>query len=272
MRRAAFLPALATTAALMLSACAGPSDEAPQGAEAGESTSVAVADPCDCFSRDLSEGERRYCRESKRDTRFLESLRKCREGEVGGVSAVNNMPDDGQYTVDIDKTFVEWSGSKAGMSEKGSVPVRSCTFTIDGQAVTAGTLVVEMNGIQATSQTGPAGRELARHLRSEDFFHVAEYPTAAFTVLSSRADGKGNLVLSGKLNIKGKSQEVEALMTFAAADPVVATVNLQFDRADFDVRFGSGSFFDNLGDDLIADEVQIRMALVEDVSARKSIQ
>ena len=60
-------------------------------------------------------------------------------------------------------------------------------------------------------------------------------------------------------------------MTFAAADPVVATVNLQFDRADFDVRFGSGSFFDNLGDDLIADEVLIRMALVEDVSARKAL-
>ena len=107
MRRAAFLPALATTAALMLSACEGPSNEAPQEPEAGQATAVAVADPCDCFKRDLSEGERRYCRESKRDTRFLESLRKCREGEVGGVSAVNNMPDDGQYTVDINKTFVE---------------------------------------------------------------------------------------------------------------------------------------------------------------------
>lgn len=272
MRCAAFFSALATMAVLMLSACGGASDEAKQEAEAGQATSVAVANPCDCFSRNLSEGERRYCRESKRDTRFLESLRQCREGEVGGVSAVDNMPDDGLYTIDVEKTAVEWVGSKVGMTEKGSVPVRSCQFTIRNQTVASGTMVVEMNGIQAKSQSGPAARELARHLRSEDFFHVAEFPTAAFSIVSSRADGKGNLVLNGKLNIKGQSKEVQALMTFASADPVVATVNLQFDRADFDVRFGSGSFFDNLGDDLISDEVQIRMALVEDVSARKGVQ
>jgi hypothetical protein len=47
-------------------------------------------------------------------------------------------------------------------------------------------------------------------------------------------------------------------------------VNFAFDRADFDVRFGSGSFFDNLGDNLIADNVEMRMALIEDTSARKS--
>ena len=50
----------------------------------------------------------------------------------------------------------------------------------------------------------------------------------------------------------------------------VGSVNFAFDRADFDVRFGSGSFFDNLGDNLIADNVEMRMALIEDTSARKS--
>lgn len=273
MHRAAFLPVLAASAALLLSSCGGPSEEVKKeeaGAEGPQS--VAVADPCDCFGRELSEGERRYCRESKRDPQFLDALRNCREGEVGGVSAVNNMPDDGQYTIDPDKTVVEWVGSKVGMTEKGTVPIRSCRFTVSNQTVASGTMVVEMNGIQAKSQAGPAGRELARHLRSEDFFHVAQFPTAAFTIVSSRTDGKGNLVLNGKLNIKGQSKEVEALMTFASADPVVATVNLEFNRADFDVRFGSGSFFDDLGDDLIADDVLIRMALVEDASARKTIQ
>jgi polyisoprenoid-binding protein YceI len=127
-----------------------------------------------------------------------------------------------------------------------------------------------MNGIQAKSQTGQAGRELGQHLRSADFFDVANHPTAAYAVTSSRVDGRGNLVLIGKLNVKGMSKEVEALMSFASADPVVASVNFVFDRADFDVRFGSGSFFDNLGDNLIADDVEMRMALIEDAPARKS--
>ena len=103
-----------------------------------------------------------------------------------------------------------------------------------------------------------------------DFFDVSNHPTAAYTVTSSRVDGRGNLILIGKLNVKGQSEEVEALMSFASADPVVGSVNFAFDRADFDVRFGSGSFFDNLGDNLIADNVEMRMALIEDTSARKS--
>ena len=155
------------------------------------------------------------------------------------------------------------------MAEKGSITVRSCTFTVESGRLESGSMIVEMNAIQATSQTGQAARDLAQHLRSEDFFDVAQFPTAAYTVVSSHTDGRGNLLLSGKLNIKGKSKELDALMTFASADPVVASINLTFDRADFDVRFGSGSFFDNLGDNLISDMVDVRMALIEDVAARK---
>ena len=44
---------------------------------------------------------------------------------------------------------------------------------------------------------------------------------------------------------------------------------MTFNRADFDVRYGSGTFFDNLGDDMISDEVVLQMALVEDMSLRK---
>ena len=75
--------------------------------------------------------------------------------------------------------------------------------------------------------------------------------------------------MDGKLNIKGISKGVEALVSFSSSDPVVASVSFSFNRADFDVRFGSGTFFDNLGDDLISDKVQMRLALVEDVSLRK---
>ena len=45
-----------------------PSTDNPAGVE--EVAAVAVEDPCDCFSKGLSRGEQRYCRESKRDVRF----------------------------------------------------------------------------------------------------------------------------------------------------------------------------------------------------------
>lgn len=267
MRRAAFLPVLMAFVAVILTACGG-------GEEAGSEPADVVVeetvdDPCDCLKEGITVGQQLYCRDAKRDTQFLDQLRRCGTGEVGGVTAVDNMPLDGQYTMNTDQSIIEWMGRKAGMTEKGNVPIRACTFTVKGGRLVDGSLVVEMNGIQATSQEGQAARELGQHLRSEDFFDVAQFPTAAYTITSARTDGRGNLKLMGKLNVKGVSKEVEALMSFASADPVVASVNFVFDRADFDVRFGSGSFFDDLGDNLIADDVSMRMALVEDVTKRK---
>jgi len=156
-----------------------------------------------------------------------------------------------------------------GLVEKGTVPIRSCVLKVEDGILVSGSLVVEMVGIVSTSQEGLARRELGKHLRSADFFDVGRFPEATFTMTSSKADGRGNLKVKGKMSIKGVVKETEALMNFLSVDPVVAGATMTFDRADFGVQFGCGSFFDNLGDDLISDQVQIRMALVEDVAKRK---
>ena len=41
-----------------------------------------------------------------------------------------------------------------------------------------------------------------------------------------------------------------------------ATAKITLDRTDFDVRYGSGSFFDNLGDKTIYDEFDRQVSLV----------
>ena len=258
-------PVWVVGAVLFLASC-GESNELDSKQEPA---AVKVENPCDCFGEGLTAGQSRYCRESKRDTRFLDALRTCSMGEVEGVSAVEKMPFDGEYTMDKDKTVVQWSGTKVGTIEEGTVTLRSCTFSIDHGILEKGEMVIEMNGIKATSQKGKAARELTEHLRSEDFFNVAQFPTASFVVSSTRADGMGSLLLSGALTIKGKTKEMDARIRFASTDPVIATLDFIFDRSDFDVRFGSGSFFEDLGDNLISDMVGIKMALIEDKEARR---
>ena len=258
-------PVWVVGAVLFLASC-GESNELDSKQEPA---AVKVENPCDCFGEGLTAGQSRFCRESKRDTRFLDALRKCSMGEVEGVSAVEKMPFDGEYTMDKDKTVVQWSGTKVGTIEEGTVTLRSCTFSIDHGILEKGEMVIEMNGIKATSQKGKAARELTEHLRSEDFFNVAQFPTASFVVSSTRADGMGSLMLSGALTIKGKTKEMDARIRFASTDPVIATLDFIFDRSDFDVRFGSGSFFEDLGDNLISDMVGIKMALIEDKEARR---
>jgi len=240
-----------------------------EGAEGVEVALEALENPCDCFEKGLSRGQLRFCRESKRDVNFLEALRKCGDGEVDGVSAIDKLPGDGQYTMDPKVTVVQWKGQKLGMTETGTISVRSCILSIQNSQLVSGNVVVEMNAIKPTSQEGLAARNLAEHLRSEDFFDVANHPTASFALESGKADGRGGLILDGKLNIKGITQPVSGTLSFSSSDPVVATVGMTFNRADFDVRYGSGTFFDNLGDDMISDEVVLQMALVEDMSLRK---
>ena len=86
---------------------------------------------------------------------------------------------------------------------------------------------------------------------------------------AASSTAEDNLKIEGKLNVKGISKPVNATLNFGSSDPVVASVDMTFNRADFDVRYGSGSFFDDLGDDLISDEVSLKMVLVEDMTKRK---
>lgn len=262
----------------LLAGCAsgdnGQSDStAPEGKSDAngveEVAAIPVEDPCRCFEEGLSRGELRYCREAKREVNFLEALRKCGDAEVQGVSAIGKLPGDGQYTMNPDQCVVQWKGSKVGITEKGTVPIRSCTMLVQNNAVVSANVVIEMNAIKATDQEGVSARSLEQHLRSADFFDVPNHPTASFIMESGSSDGRGNLILKGKLNIKGTSKPASAIVNFGSSDPVVANVTMAFDRSEFDVRYGSGSFFDGLGDDLISDEVQLQMVLVEDVTQRK---
>ncbi len=275
------LGAFAAAIAIGFAGCSGQDDAANQSENSAQSEEgdvagvqqvalVPVDEPCDCFNEGLSRGEMRYCRESKRDVNFLEALRKCGTGEVKGVSAVNNIPGDGQYTMNVDQSVIQWHGTKVGSAESGTVPLRSCVFSVEEGQLTAGEVVVEMAGIQATSAEGLAARNLGRHLRGEDFFNVSEFPTAAFSLETSKVDPRGNMVIEGKLNVKGISQPATCNLTFGSSDPVVASLDMVFNRADFDVRYGSGSFFDDLGDELISDEVNLKMVLVENLELRKS--
>jgi hypothetical protein len=72
------------------------------------------------------------------------------------------------------------------------------------------------------------------------------------------------------LTIKGKTNPatISGLMK-VTGDKLSADANLKFDRTLFDVRYGSGKFFENLGDKMISDEVAIAIKLVAYKSAIK---
>ena len=65
--------------------------------------------------------------------------------------------------------------------------------------------------------------------------------------------------LDGQLTIKGVTHPINFSLTLNPENN--ASAILVFDRSKYDVRFRSGSFFDELGDKLILDEIKLEVAL-----------
>ena len=70
-------------------------------------------------------------------------------------------------------------------------------------------------------------------------------------------DGKAKI--TGDLTIKGKTESMSFDVVRNGND---YSTKIDVDRSKFDVRYGSDSFFDNLGDKVIADIFTLDIKLV----------
>jgi len=133
-----------------------------------------------------------------------------------------------------------------------------------GEQLVDGTIVIDMSSIATTSQSGGMAEQLVGHLSSDDFFGVATYPTAQLVLKSVEATATANQYLvKADLTIKETTKEIEFVTDVAVADDTLnGSAEIIVNRADFDVRYNSGTFFSGLGDDLISDEMTITVTLI----------
>ncbi len=111
-----------------------------------------------------------------------------------------------------------------------------------------------MATIQNTDLEGKNKEKLESHLKSNDFFGVATFPTAILVFKEVKSSGKNSYAVMGELTIKGKTNPVTFDISIYGSK---ATASVKIDRTKFDVRYGSTSFFDNLKDKAIYDEFDL---------------
>jgi polyisoprenoid-binding protein YceI len=119
-----------------------------------------------------------------------------------------------------------------------------------------------MTSIKVKDLQGETAGKLEGHLKSDDFFSAATFPTATLIILEAKDKGKGNYEIKANLTIKGITQPV----TFPAAvtqdgSRFKATAQISIDRSLYEVKYGSGKFCDNLGDKTIYDNFDLTVAL-----------
>ena len=168
------------------------------------------------------------------------------------------------YSVDSSASTIVWTGYKVTGKHTGTAKVQSGNLTYDNGILTGGSFVIDMASINCTDLEGEWAGKLIGHLKSEDFFGVEKYPTAKFVITRVIAqDTKGNYKILGNLTIKETTKEVKFLSNATETNGVVnAAGKITIDRSEYNVKYGSGSFFDGLGDKTIYDDFDLQVTLV----------
>ena len=173
---------------------------------------------------------------------------------VFGFTATANLTEDDRKEVNAEKSTVTWKAYKVTGSHTGTVTLQSGALDFDGDKLTGGEFTVDMTSINTTDLEGDYKNKLDGHLKSADFFGVDTHTTSTMKFTKVEASGKNSYKVTGDLTIKGITKPVTFDVSIYGSK---ATATLKVDRAAYDVRYGSGSFFDNLGDKTIYDEFDL---------------
>lgn len=167
--------------------------------------------------------------------------------------------------IDTEASNIEWTGYKVLGQHSGDLKLESGKIAFDSNGnLTGGNFAIDMSSLTVTDIEGEMAQKLAGHLHSADFFNSAEFPTAQLTIKKVISRGKtGEYKIIADLTIKGITREIKFnAVTSTEKDQMVLAADIIIDRSDFDIRYGSGSFFDSLGDNTIYDEFDVSVKLV----------
>lgn len=159
------------------------------------------------------------------------------------------------------KSVLEWTGKKVTGEHHGKIRLREGSFTIDNNIVTGGKFVIDMTSITNEDMEGEWNQKLVGHLKSDDFFGVATYPEAVLELKGGAKLINNKATMKGNLTIKGITHPIEFEAT---QNENTFTASLTVDRTLYNVRYGSGKFFDNLGDKTIYDDFTLDVEIVAD--------
>jgi len=171
------------------------------------------------------------------------------------ANSTNPINEVESKTINTAESSVVWTGKKVTGQHTGTINIKSGNLDFENGSLSGGTISIDMNSIKCTDLGEGGAKKLEGHLKSDDFFGVPNNPTAELNITGvAMGKERGNYNVTADVTIKGITKSISFPATIGS-DAASATVVI--DRTDFDVRYGSGSFFDNLGDKTIYDDFEL---------------
>lgn len=173
------------------------------------------------------------------------------------------------YKVDTKTSSMEWTGKKLTGEHNGTILLSSGEIEMTNDVVTGGKFEIDMTTIADKDLQDPAYKaKLEGHLKSADFFDVQKFAKATFVIISvtpikEAQEGGYTHTVKGNMTIKDKTIEISFDAVIKMATGKVACVGQAIlDRSKFDIKYGSKTFFPEIGDKLIYDEFTVKFNVV----------
>lgn len=165
----------------------------------------------------------------------------------------------GEYTVNQKTSSLEWTGKKVTGMHEGTISIKEGKVNVKDGEIQNGVLIIDMRTITVTDiEDEGTNAKLKGHLTSDDFFGVANHPLATLKITKVEAKGDKHHI-HGELTLKGITEKVEIPATIKMEDnKLVAIGTAEIDRTKYGIKYGSGSFFDDLGDKAINDMFSVK--------------
>jgi polyisoprenoid-binding protein YceI len=190
------------------------------------------------------------------------------EGSLPGAPLVS-----GTFRADTEQSVIRWTGRNLFNHHSGTVLLADGEIVIRDNTLVSARFRIDMNRIACEDiPDSTINRMLIDHLRSADFFDVANHPVAEFvadrvTALPGSTEGTPNYLLSGRFTLRGITREIEFPILAASADRrrFTAQGTLDLDRTQFGSAYGSGKLFRFLGKHIVNDHIHLHIKLHADL-------
>ena len=164
------------------------------------------------------------------------------------------------FNINNKTSSIEWVGKKIGGQHNGEIKIKSGSLTIKDNKIESGNFTMDMNSITCADLEDEAyNNKLVGHLKSDDFFGINDHPESSFIITNSTTFKDNKSAVKGNLTIKGITEEI---LFFVERIDNTFKATIDVDRSKHNVRYGSNSFFDNLGNAAIDDVFNLNITLI----------
>lgn len=180
---------------------------------------------------------------------------------LGLMAFTLNLKEE-KYTVDVEKSSMEWLCKKIGGQHNGKVKIKEGSLVFDGNNLKGGSFTMDMTTI--TDLDSPDNKRLIDDILSNNFFDITKFPTSTFVITKVTPAGADQVNITGNLTVKGITKPVSFSSSVKKEKNVVVAVanGVRVDRTKFDITFRSATFFSAIGNRAVDDEFELTITLL----------